>query len=242
MFWGLGVSILLIGIVGVFLFVFKETDHEPIILYRDILDEQNANKVGPVPPPNSSTDRYWNEGEWHDTRNLTKSIGLNKPSKQTSHEQNNSSPFISLPFGVTYAALGLEIPPKGYSYVWEKEGIPKLDENGDPILLKESEPYIEILYEKGFAPSPEQLSKYMKLKGKYYAARGWVRIAEAEQLELELKEMKTKAIGKVPGAVLISGGDSSDYSKKRREKLKDAYFKLGLSHLYDYIITGQISH
>lgn len=82
----------------------------------------------------------------------------------------------------------------------------------------------------------------MKLKGKHYTAKGWGRIAEAERLESELKKLKSNAMGKVPSAVMITNGNSQNHSEKSGAKLKEAYKKLGLDYLYDYIITGQISH
>lgn len=106
-------------------------------LFLIVVDDRNK-----PPPLGASPDGHWHNGEWHDEPHTTKPKWCQSKGKQQSLRTNYLSASIPLPFGVTYAELGLEIPPKGYRYVWEKERVPKFDENGDPIILKEGEPYI----------------------------------------------------------------------------------------------------
>ena len=246
-------SLTVFGSISVLIFTQLNTDAEPETVYnppseeiiqgiREKSDAQKAQNTAKQPPPGASPNGHWHDGVWHDEAHTKMPNDVRQKGKQPFPSGESFSNSIPLPFGVTYTELGLEIPPKGYHYVWEKERVPKLDENGDPILLKEGEPYIEVLYETGFAPTPEQLRQYMKLKGKYLEARGWGHIAEAKRLETEMEEFKAKAQGTVPGAVMMSNVKDSGYSEKRREKRKEAYRKLGLDYLYDYIATGQISH
>ncbi|MCY3550248.1 MAG: hypothetical protein OXH39_07290, partial [Candidatus Poribacteria bacterium] len=39
-----------------------------------------------------------------------------------------------------YQQMGVDPPPKGYTYIMSEPGVPKFDENGMPILLKLGEP------------------------------------------------------------------------------------------------------
>lgn len=243
MIWGLGILMLLLGIAGIFLLIPQKTDTENVEFkppssetFKNIRDKQRAQ----LPPTSAAPEEGRHKGELHDGPHTKKQGDVHQKGKQATLRSKSSS--NSLPFGVTYAELGLEIPPKGYRYVWKEARVPVRDENGEPILLREGEPYIEVLYTTGFAPTPEQLDQYMKLKGKYLAARGWGRTAEAEQLKNEMEEIKAIAQGKVPGGIMMSNGNGGDYSGLRRQKEIEAYRKLGLDYLYEYIVTGQIFH
>ncbi len=63
-----------------------------------------------------------------------------------------------------YTRLGLKPPPPGYEYKWEDIDVPLLDENGDPVLHKIGDPYVDIAIEIGFAPTKEEFEELNQLK------------------------------------------------------------------------------
>lgn len=66
-YWGLGVLILIIGVVGVFVMLQPDPDREPekrfIVPTEAELKKAKETKQ---PPPGASPNGHWHNGEWHD--------------------------------------------------------------------------------------------------------------------------------------------------------------------------------
>ena len=58
---------------------------------------------------------------------------------------------------------------------WADIDVPLLDENGNPVLHKIGDPYVDIAIEIGFAPTKEEYEELNQLKDDLFQAkfRGW---------------------------------------------------------------------
>lgn len=137
-------------------------------------------------------------------------------------------------FDQFYLQHGLKPPPRGYKYRWKDIGVPLLDENGNPVLQKEGEPWVEIEYGIGFAPTREEYEKYEQLQ----EDQGWAEsrgdVAEVERLTAEIEALEASVQRMRPlGATSIAVGDeaTSKMSRRSREKLNAALREYDLEHL-----------
>ncbi|MCG9133487.1 hypothetical protein J5I95_17590 [Candidatus Poribacteria bacterium] len=90
-------------------------------------------------------------------------------------------------FDQFYIQHGLKPPPKGYEYVWKDEGVARLDEDGNPILLKKGDPWVEIKMGIGFAPTLEEYERYKQLREDHGWAVSRSEVAKAERLAAEIE-------------------------------------------------------
>ena len=133
-----------------------------------------------------------------------------------------------------YHQRGLKPPPKGYKYRWKEIGVPLLDENGDPVLQKEGEPWVEVKMGVGFAPTLEEYERYQQL----YEDQGWAEsrgdVAEANRLTAEMEALEASVQRMRPLYTITSwvGAEAeSKSSRVAREKLNAALREHGLEHL-----------
>ena len=137
-------------------------------------------------------------------------------------------------FDQFYLQHGLKPPPKGYKYRWKDMGVVLLDENGDPVLQKEGEPWVEIKYGIGFAPTLEEFERYEKLQDDQGWAESRGDVAEAERLKAEIEALEASVQRMRPlSAMATAIGDeaASKMSRRRREKLNAALREYDLEHL-----------
>lgn len=156
-------------------------------------------------------------------------------------ETDNTPDFWSLPveerqriIDQFYHQRGLNPPPKGYKYRWKEIGVPLLDDNGDPVLQKEGEPWVEIRMEVGFAPTLEEYERYEQLQEDHGWAVSRGEVAEAERLmaKIEALEASVQRIRPVHFMTSWVGAEAkAKASRRTKEKLDAALREHGLEHL-----------
>lgn len=137
-------------------------------------------------------------------------------------------------FDQFYIQNGLKPPPRGYEYRWKDEGVPLLDENGNPVLHKKGEPIVDIKYGIGFAPTREEYAKWNKLVDDKALAKSDGDFAEVERLKAEIKALEASVQRMRPlYAMSTSKGDEaiSKARRVRKEKFNAALREYGLEHL-----------
>ena len=134
-----------------------------------------------------------------------------------------------------YRQSGLELPPEGYKYVWLDVGIPRRDENGNPILLKEGEPFFEVTTALGFAPTQEEFAQYQQLEKDRIAAVLRGNDAEVDRLNAARRRFRAEHRGEIPTISVLDGTLGVDYTEQIRERLYEAYRKAG----FDYLIPDE---
>ena len=142
-------------------------------------------------------------------------------------------------FDSFYTQHGLKVPPRGYTYLWESPGVPKLDEDGKPILHKRGEPIVEIKMGKAFTPTLEEYEMLKLLD----VERGWAKLqgdtVKAEQLAVERKQLYDSVFRERPIIGMImwvapKAEKQADPDKGQRiakEKLRAALIDHGYSYL-----------
>lgn len=156
-------------------------------------------------------------------------------------ETDNTPDFWSLPveerqriIDQFYHQRGLNPPPKGYEYVWKEIGVPLLDENGDPVLHKKGEPYVEVKMGIGFAPTREEYERYEQLQ----EDQGWAEsrgdVAEVARLTAEIEALEASVQRMRPLYTMSTsiGAEAKSKARRvRREKLNAALREHDLEHL-----------
>ena len=156
-------------------------------------------------------------------------------------ETDNTPDFWSLSaeeqqqiFDQFYHQRGLNPPPKGYKYRWKDIGVVLLDENGDPVLQKEGEPWVEVKYGIGFAPTREEYERYEQLQEDHGWAESRGEVAEAERLKAEIEALEASVQRMRPlyaMSTAIGAEAVAKSSRRRKEKLNAALREYGLEHL-----------
>ena len=134
-----------------------------------------------------------------------------------------------------YRQSGLELPPEGYRYIWLEPGIPKRDDNGNPILWKRDEPFFEVITAIGFAPTREEFTQYQQMKKDRLAAIMRGDDVEADRLLAALKRFRKEHRGEIPSVFGRGGKPGVDYTEEIHQKLHPAYREAG----YDYLIPDK---
>ncbi len=100
-----------------------------------------------------------------------------------------------------------ELPlPDGYYYRCFSDGALLKDERGFPILHKKGEPFISVIWEIEFKPSPEQFEEYMELYR--WSNKLWVDNPDSPEyntVKAELDEMEQTYVGPLPTVFQVSG-------------------------------------
>lgn len=133
-----------------------------------------------------------------------------------------------------YHQRGLNPPPKGYKYVWKEIGVVLLDDNGKPVLQKEGEPWVEVKYGIGFAPTREEYEKYQKLQDDQGWAESRGDVAEVERLTVEIEALEASVQRMRPLSTMTtwaSAEEKSNADRVRDEKFNAALREYGLEHL-----------
>ena len=140
-------------------------------------------------------------------------------------------------FDQFYLQRGLKPPPKGYKYVWKDIGVPLLDENGNPVLQKEGDPWVEIKMGIGFAPTLEEYERYKQLREDYEWADSRGDVAEAKRLAAKIKALEASVQRMRPLSRMWTwSGPAGTYDEAKsrrivREKYNAALRAYDLEHL-----------
>ena len=186
---------------------------------------------------------HWHGDEWHaEPHNVH--MAQHPLPKRDSHRprQKLSQEQIDALDSSFYGSLGLDVPPKGHHYVWEAPEVVMRDENGNPIMLRDDEPYVEITTTIGFAPTRAQWEHYQELLRAQNLAFVNDNDAEYQRLRDEIKQFQAKAQGEIPS---VSGawaapadGDVEAFNREMHRKVdertRQAYRDAGLGHMVDY--------
>ncbi|MYA69389.1 hypothetical protein F4009_00010 [Candidatus Poribacteria bacterium] len=148
-------------------------------------------------------------------------------------ETDNTPDFASLSpeeqqqiFDQFYLQRGLKPPPRGYKYRWKDIGVPLLDEDGNPVLQEEGEPWVEVKYGIGFAPTLEEYEKYEQLQ----EDQGWAEsrgdVAEVARLTAEIEALEASVQRMRPLGALADAVGAEASSKM--DAAMDAKFNAAL--------------
>ena len=130
---------------------------------------------------------------------------------------------------------GVIQPPEGYRYIWADPGVLRLDENGNPILLREGEPFFEIVPCIGFAPTREEFRQYQQLQQDKVDAIKRGDDAEVDRLSQALRRFYEEHRGEIPSIAASGGTRGVDYTEKTRKLLYAAYIEAG----FDYLVPDE---
>lgn len=143
--------------------------------------------------------------------------------------------------------LDVPPPPEGYTYIWDDDPQHELgitarrDENGQPILLPEGDPFFTVTTELGFRPTPEQFARYEEVRKELDRLYG-LDPERVQQLTAQLEQMEREYIGEIP-AVYWSNYFPTDWTEEqiREAEWRDSkaaarlryaeYRKMGLDYL-----------
>jgi hypothetical protein len=194
-------------------------------------------KAGHATPPSDATEPPKSEAV------ETVASPVNAPSVDEA-ETENFPDFRSLSpeqqqqiFDQFYIQHGLKPPPKGYEYVWKDEGVARLDEDGNPILLKKGDPWVEIKMGIGFAPTLEEYQRYEQLREDYEWADTRGEVAKAKRLAADIEALEASVQRMRPiSKMWIWSGPTGTQDKARsrriaREKYNAVLREYDLEHL-----------
>ena len=168
-------------------------------------------------------------------------VGMSDKTSDEVQVTDNTPDFWSLSpevrqqiFDQFYLQRGLKRPPPGYVYRWKDIGVPLLDENGNPVLHKRGEPYVDIQMRVGFAPTREEYERYKQLQ----EDQGWAEargdFTEADRLAAEIDALEA-AVQRVRPVHVITTWVGAEAKAKAaqvsKEKLNAALREHGLEHL-----------
>ena len=190
---------------------------------------------------------HWHGDEWHAEPHNMQEQAENKPAMQrkaTSHplveELINPTPEDIAELDRSYfGSLGLKPPPPGYHYIWDEPDVVKRDANGNPIMQRNDEPYVEITTTIGFAPTRAQWERLNQFHRELNDAEYNGDTFRAQQLRNDIKQLEADAQGPVPsiGAswAVATENDTDAYREEMERKIeeasKQAYIDFGLGHL-----------
>ena len=191
------------------------------------------------------TGGHWHGDEWHaephaDMKHVAQQTSpkrdSHQPRRKLSQEQIDA---LNLSF---YGSLGLDVPPKGHHYVWEAPEVVMRDENGNPIMLRDDEPYIEITTVIGFAPTRAEWDRYQELLRAQDLAFVNDDDAESQRLRDEIEQFRAEVQGEIPsvsGSWAVSADEdveafNREMNRKVDERMRQAYRDYGLGHMVDF--------
>lgn len=236
--------LIIFGGIGVVLFTQLNTDTKPETVYnppseetlqniRDKLAAQKAQETDttkrPPPPGETHETGHWHGDHWHRTA----------PSLQAKGKQGGTPKRMGY-FERIYKKYGVEPPPPGYWYRMSDPGVLKLDENGNPILYKEGEAVFDIHKIPGFAPTYEQYQHYKELIQRRDHARRTGNDARADQLNVEIRQLKEDAQGLIPFVTASQLVPShlveeakTERDRRSSEIIRQAYIDMGLGYMVE---------
>ena len=240
-YWGL--AILIVLLVGVSVVMLTRTTDTEITLYNDV----DPAKAGHSPDKKlSDTDKFtkwFKEGKATLVSDDSEQVKGNMPAEQKVDkfpDWNSLTPEQQQQiYNQFFKQFGLEVSPLGYTYRWEEPGIPKRDENGNPILHKRGDPIIDIVMSKAFTPTIDEYEMLKTLEIEIGWQYGQGDTNKAESLESDYDKLYEKVQRERPTVTgwiwaAPKSEKSSDPDKPKRiasEKLKAALIEHGYSYL-----------
>lgn len=233
-----GVALLIILLIGVSVFLLTRTpETEPAEVYQPLTPSEKA-----------EVDRNIQEiiAKAKKNTSVTEVDGQQVEQAETKLQNNPQSDFLKdlSPeqlqeiYDSFYTRFGLKPPPRGYEYKWAAINVPLLDENGQPVLHKIGDPYIDIAIEVGFAPTKEEYDQLNQLKRDKKTAefKGLVRQAASITEKIEKLEALVQRERPVLKGTMWIGQSGEAYDRERvrrmsREQLNEALRSYGLEHL-----------
>ena len=136
-----------------------------------------------------------------------------------------------------FEQAGVDPPPRGYEYIWDDPWVVKRDANGNPVINKIGEPYIQVHTITGFAPNPEQARRYKELEEQYLRTTD---PNEETRIQAEQDQIEGEAQGPYPYVSAFASGREaqSKLSQRMREAEEKALVDFGLGHLVGTGIGG----
>ena len=140
-----------------------------------------------------------------------------------------------------YEKAGVNPPPRGYEYIWECHWVVKRDTNGNPIMNKIGEPYIQVYTITAFAPNPEQARRYDELTNQVLRLHANGLLKEKEKVQAEIDRLVDEAQGPYPLLTAFASGKEakSKMPQRMREARDKALVDFGLGHLVGTGIGGR---
>lgn len=235
MYWGLATLIILLIGVSVFLRT-RTPDTEPEEVYQPL-----------TPSEKEQVDRNIQDAIDKAQKNtsITEVDGQQVEQAETKLQNDPQSDFLKdlspeqlqKIYDSFYTRFGLKPPPPGYEYKWAAINVPLLDENGQPVLHKIGDPYIDIAIEVGFAPTKEEYDQLNQLKRDKKTAEFKGLVEQAASITQKIEKLEALVQRERP---VLKGtrwiGNSGEYNEERvrrmaREQLNEALRSYGLEHL-----------
>ncbi len=237
LYWGLAILIILLVGVSVVMLT-RTTDNEPRIVYTDVDPSKPGHSSDKKLSETDKFQKWLEEGKATLVSDDSEQVEGDMPDEQ---ESNKFPDWHSLTpeqkqhiYDQFYVQLGLDPPPPGYEYRWKDINVPLLDENGNPVLHKKDEPFIEVHMGIGFAPTLEEFKKYNKL----IDDQGWAEsrgdVAEVERLqsEIEALEASVQRMRPLNVTAMVSNAKADSKADRMAKEARDAAFREhGLAHL-----------
>ena len=244
-YW-LPMSVFIVMIVGVGLYYLQTRSPKPPIIIYKTTEVENRKAKAPV-AETSQGGRFDQDGSWlaephtspeSPTVGPHESTGTQNGIEATARQLTEEDKAEAIKR--YYQQMGVDPPPKGYTYIMSEPGVPKFDENGMPILLKLGEPLIQVINVQGFVPTREEYEHYQQLARQYEQAVLLENFAESERIDAEMAELRKQASGELPLATfsIMSTDRSADKvalqkyaAQKALERTYEEYRKRGLEYL-----------
>ena len=140
-----------------------------------------------------------------------------------------------------YEQAGVDPPPRGYKYIWDDHWVVKRDTNGNPVMNKIGEPYIQVYTITAFAPNPEQARRYKALSNQATRLHASGLFKEKEEVQAEMDRLVDEAQGPYPLVTVFASGKEaqSKVSQRMKEAHEQALVDFGLGHLIGKGIGGR---
>ena len=241
-YWGLAILIVLLVGVSVFLLT-QTTDTEPSTFYTDVAPSKSDQSSTPKLEETDKFTKGFEEGNAtlvsDDTEQAKGNMSDEQKADKTPDWNSLTPEHQKQIYNQFFKQFGLEVPPLGYTYRWEEPGIPKRDENGNPILHKRGDPIIDIVMSKAFTPTIDEyeMLKTLEIEIGWQHGQGDKNKAESLQSDYDkLYEKVQRERPTVTGWIWAApkSEKSSDPDKPKRiasEKLKAALIEHGYSYL-----------
>ncbi|MCY3740168.1 MAG: hypothetical protein OXH00_04025 [Candidatus Poribacteria bacterium] len=250
----LSVFIVAICAVGLYLLA-TQPPKEPIVIYKPVepIEKPTEQPTAEVPEGDTSQGGHFHaDGTWHAEPHEAEvppvpesdaaDAGELKPRPGSFLEKYLSqfSPAeAKRAMSAWFEQAGVPPPPRGYEYIWDDAWVVKRDENGQPVINKIGEPYIQVFTITAFAPNPEQTRRYLELKAQRLRTTDPNKL---EQIRTKMYRIQDEAQGPYPLITASASGKKarSKVAQRTKEAHEKALVELGLGHLVGNDIGGQV--
>ena len=140
-----------------------------------------------------------------------------------------------------FEKAGVPPPPRGYEYIWEDAWVVKRDADGNPVINKIGEPYIQVYTITAFAPNPKQARRYDELTNQLLRLHASGQFKEKGEVQAEIDLLVDEAQGPYPLLTAFASGKKakSKVDQRMKEARDKALVDFGLGHLVGTGIGGR---